>query len=78
MARSTPIQLSFNGGEIAPAWTARADLERFGSSLAVMQNFIPMVQGPALRRAYPTLRFGRGTFRCPKSHPSPGSVICRE
>jgi hypothetical protein len=51
MARSTPIQLTFNGGEIAPAWAARADLARFGTSVAVMQNFVPMVQGPALRRS---------------------------
>lgn len=51
MARSTPITLNFNGGEIAPAWAARADLRRFGSSLEVMQNFIPQIQGPALRRS---------------------------
>lgn len=51
MARSSPIQLAFNGGEIAPAWAARADIARFGTSVAVMQNFVPAVQGPALRRS---------------------------
>lgn len=41
---------SFNGGELSPRLSARTDQVKYGSGGSVMQNFIPTVQGPIIRR----------------------------
>jgi len=41
---------ALNAGEWAPALDGRADLDGYRSSAQRLENFIPMVQGPLLRR----------------------------
>ena len=50
MVRATPIQTSFSAGEYSPLLEGRVDLERYQSSCLLMQNLIPLKQGPAARR----------------------------
>lgn len=49
--KATPIQSSFNAGEWAPELSGRTDLAKYGNSCYRMENCIPLVQGPARRRA---------------------------
>lgn len=48
--KTNPIQTSFNSGETSPELDGRVDLEKYASSCSYMENFYPMVQGPARRR----------------------------
>lgn len=41
---------SFNGGELSPRLGARVDQIKYGAGATVMQNFLPTVQGPIIRR----------------------------
>lgn len=41
---------AFNGGELSPRLSARTDQVKYGSGGSMMQNFIPTVQGPIIRR----------------------------
>lgn len=50
MAKASPIQSSFNAGEVAPEIEGRTDIGKYGSACYRMENFIPLVQGPARRR----------------------------
>lgn len=50
MSRASPIQTAFNAGEISPRLGGRVDLERYPVSCSRMRNFIPTVQGPAVKR----------------------------
>lgn len=50
MPRSAPIQNTFNGGEISPQMEGRSDLDRYGSSVSVMDNFIALPGGSTRRR----------------------------
>lgn len=50
MAKASPIQLSFNAGEIAPEAASRLDVAKYQSGCTRMENIIPLVQGPARRR----------------------------
>ena len=50
MPPQTIIQASFNSGEISPLLTGRVDIQKYASSCAALQNFIPLVQGPACKR----------------------------
>lgn len=45
-----PVQQAFNGGEISPLLTARADQLRYQTGALRMRNVVPMAQGPATRR----------------------------
>lgn len=49
--KATPIQSSFNAGEWAPELSGRTDLAKYQNSCYRMENCIPLVQGPARRRA---------------------------
>jgi len=51
MSKASPIQTSFNAGELAPSMDGRVDLGKYGSGCKRLQNFIPMIQGPARRRS---------------------------
>jgi len=56
MPGASPIQTSFNGGELSPLMYGRVDFDRYRSSLATCLNWIPLVQGPLTRRP--------GTYFC--------------
>jgi hypothetical protein len=51
MAEYHPIQANFNAGEFAPELAGRVDIEKMSNACKRMENFIPLVQGPARRRS---------------------------
>lgn len=51
MSRAHPIQTSFNGGEMSPEMDGRVDLAKYAASAHVMENFMPLIQGPAKKRS---------------------------
>lgn len=51
MPKASPIQTSFAGGELGPQLEGRVDLDEYASGVKICQNFIPTIQGPAVRRA---------------------------
>ena len=51
MAEARPIQLAFNGGRLDPRMYGRVDLARYKVGCRTIDNFIPTVQGPALKRS---------------------------
>lgn len=51
MAKASPIQSSFNAGELSPTLEGRVDLGKYGNGVNRCENFIPMIQGPARRRS---------------------------
>lgn len=50
MAKANPWKSSFNGGELSPRMAGRTDQEKYASGASLMQNFIPTIQGPLIRR----------------------------
>ena len=50
MPRVSPIITSFNAGELSPQLYGRVDVGKYANGCRVMQNFIPLVHGPARRR----------------------------
>jgi len=50
VAKVSPIQSNFNGGEISPLLYGRPDLDRYKTGLKTCENFIPLIQGPVERR----------------------------
>lgn len=53
----SPIQNSFNAGELSPQIRGRTDLEKYKSGCATLQNFMPQIFGPVTKR--PGTRFVR-------------------
>lgn len=51
MPRSNPLWASFNTGEVSKRLHARTDFEKYKSSVALLENMIPLAEGPAMRRA---------------------------
>lgn len=51
MPKAAPIRSSFNAGELSPLLDGRVDVAKYQNGCRVMENFIPTVQGPAVRRA---------------------------
>lgn len=51
MAKASPIIAALNAGEWSTLMDGRVDLAGYTASSSVMQNFIPSIQGPAIRRA---------------------------
>lgn len=51
MGQGSPIQVSFNGGELSPRLEGRVDIDKYASGCRTMDNFIPLVQGGALKRS---------------------------
>lgn len=41
---------SFNSGELSPRLEGRVDIAKYGSGVKLCENFIPVIQGPAMRR----------------------------
>jgi hypothetical protein len=50
MPRSAPAQVSFNRGELSPRLGCRIDQDAYGKGCYVMENFIPDIAGPAVKR----------------------------
>ena len=50
MAKVSPIQNNFNGGEISPLIFGRPDLDKYKTGLKTCTNFVPLIQGPVERR----------------------------
>lgn len=50
MGRASPIQSSFNAGELSPRLAGRVDIGKYGSACALLEGYIPLIQGPAQRR----------------------------
>jgi hypothetical protein len=46
-----PIWQTFNAGELSPLLDGRTDQEKYFAGAKTMQNFLPTVAGPAVRRA---------------------------
>jgi hypothetical protein len=51
MSQATPILTSFNGGELSPRMQGRVDQSLYQISTAEMLNFVPTVEGPAMKRS---------------------------
>ena len=51
MSKASPIQTSFNAGELSPRLDGRVDLGKYAAGCKSLENFIPMIQGPARRRS---------------------------
>jgi hypothetical protein len=50
MPKVTPLQSSFNGGEITPLGYGLVDADKYKHGMGFCQNYIPTLQGPLLRR----------------------------
>ncbi|WP_129448122.1 hypothetical protein [Methylibium sp. Pch-M] len=53
--KASPIQTSFNGGELSPMVAGRVDVAKYGNGCKRLVGFIPTVQGPAI--SSPGIRF---------------------
>lgn len=51
MPKASPIRTSFNAGELSPLMDGRVEVAKYNSGCKALKNFIPSVQGPAVRRA---------------------------
>lgn len=58
MAKETPIQNTFDGGVLSPLLAGRTDLAKYFNGCAVLENFLPSVQGPLVRRGGTQYIFG--------------------
>lgn len=50
MPKASHIRTSFNAGELSPLLDGRVDINKYNNGCTVLENFIPSVQGPAVRR----------------------------
>ena len=50
MPKASPIRSTFNAGELSPLMDGRVDVAKYQNGCRVLENFIPSVQGPAVRR----------------------------
>lgn len=51
MPKASPIYTQLNAGELSPYLEGRVDVGKYPNGLQRCENFIPLVQGPAQRRA---------------------------
>lgn len=51
MAKASPIYTQLNAGELSPYLEGRIDVGKYPNGLQRCENFVPLVQGPAQRRA---------------------------
>jgi hypothetical protein len=51
MPKASPLRSSFNAGELSPLMGGRTDVAKYNNGCSILDNFIPSVQGPAVRRA---------------------------
>lgn len=50
MPKASPIRTSFNAGELSPLMDGRVDVAKYSNGCKILENMIPTVQGPAVRR----------------------------
>jgi hypothetical protein len=50
MGKASTILGNFNSGELSPMLDGRIDFAKYGSGASILENFIPTVQGPIVRR----------------------------
>ena len=50
MGRASPIVTSFNTGEVSPLMEGRVDVGKYAAACRRLENFFPLIQGPATRR----------------------------
>lgn len=50
MSKTAVTQHGFNSGRLSPFLSARVDIDRYAYGVREMNNFIPMLQGPARKR----------------------------
>lgn len=50
MAKASPIINALNAGEWSPLLDGRTDIQGYSASAFKMENFIPSIQGPAIKR----------------------------
>lgn len=50
MSKASSIIGNMNAGELSPMLGARVDFQKYPSGASIMENFIPTVQGPIVRR----------------------------
>ncbi|KAG1443277.1 hypothetical protein G6F57_018150 [Rhizopus arrhizus] len=58
MAKDPPIQNTFDGGGLSPLLAGRTDLVKYFTGCAVLEHFLPSVQGPLVRRGGTQYIFG--------------------
>lgn len=51
MPKASPGQFSFNGGEVSPLVESLIDLDKRAKAVRTMVNFIPLIQGTAMKRS---------------------------
>lgn len=49
MAKASPAIVAFNAGQLSPLVDARVEKDWYRSGCKTLENFIPLVQGPAMR-----------------------------
>lgn len=50
MSKASPMIGNFNSGELSPMLDGRVDFNKYASGASELENFIPTVQGPIVRR----------------------------
>ena len=50
IAKALPWKGTFNGGELSPRMAARTDQQKYAAGCSRLENFLPTVQGPLIRR----------------------------
>lgn len=50
MAKASPILSAFNSGQFSETLSGRTDFQKYSSGCDTLENFIPLIQGPAARR----------------------------
>lgn len=51
MPKASPIRSAFNAGELSPLMDGRIEVAKYNNGCRVLENYIPSVQGPSVRRA---------------------------
>lgn len=50
MPKVSPAINNFNGGLVSPLFEGRTDLPNYNTSCSVLENFVPLIQGPVVKR----------------------------
>ena len=51
MSKASPGITAFNAGELSPRLDGRTDLEKYSKGCRTLENFLPLVQGGAMKRS---------------------------
>lgn len=51
MPKASPIQYSFNAGELSPQLKGRVDVPKYKNGCDTLENFLPLVHGPVRKRS---------------------------